>query len=67
MKIKNTKLRMRSATFEIILDQLKHKRDSELAILIEKQKQDVLQDELSHKNEEIELLKKNKAGFQKRL
>ena len=58
---------MRSATFEIILDQLKHKRDSELAILIEKQKQDVLQDELSHKNEEIELLKKNKAGFQKRL
>ena len=57
---------MRSVTFEIILDQLKHQRENELVILFEKQKQDVLRNRLILKNEEIEILKKTKVIFQKR-
>ena len=56
---------MRSVTFEIILDQLKHKRDQELAILIEQQKQETLQSKLIVKNQEIDELKRTQAGFQK--
>lgn len=56
----------RSVTFELILDQLKHQRENELAILFEKQKQDVLRNRLILKNEEIEILKKTKVIFQKR-
>ena len=56
---------MRSVTFELILDQLKHQRENELAILIEKQKQDVLRNRLILKNEEIEILKKSMVIFQK--
>ena len=54
---------MRSVTFELILDQLKHQRENELAISIEKQKQDVLRKSLILKNEEIEILKKSKVVF----
>ena len=57
---------MRSVTFEIILDQLKHQRENELVILFEKQKQDVLRNRLILKNEEIEILKETKVIFQKR-
>ena len=56
---------MRLATFDIILDQLKRKRDQELTILIEKQKQEDLQSKLVAKNREINDLKRTKAGFQK--
>jgi len=65
LKVENSEIKMRSATFEIILDQLKHERDTEYKLLIEKQKQDGLQNKLILKNEEIEILKKTKAGFQK--
>ena len=65
MEVENSEIKMRSATFEIILDQLKHKRDTEFTLLIEKQKKDALQTKLILKNEEIEILKKSKAGFQK--
>ena len=57
---------MRSVTFEIILDQLKHKRDQELAILIEQQKQETLQSKLIVKNQEIDELKRTQAGFQEK-
>ena len=57
---------MRSVTFEIILDQLKHKRDQELAILIEQQKQETLQTKLIVKNQEIDELKRTQGGFQKK-
>ena len=57
---------MRSVTFEIILDQLKHKRDQELAILIEQQKQETLQSKLIVKNQEIDELKRTQDGFQKK-
>ena len=58
---------MRSVTFEIILDQLKHKRDQELAILIEQQKQETLQSKLIVKNQEIDELKRTQGGFQKKI
>ena len=57
---------MRSITFEIILDQLKHKRDQELAILIEQEKQETLQSKLIVKNQEIDELKRTQDGFQKK-
>ena len=56
---------MRMATFDIILDQLKRKRDQELTILIETQKQDVFRSNLVAKNQEINELKRTKAGFPK--
>ena len=59
--------KMRSLTFEIILDQLKHKHDQELAILIEQQKQETLQSKLIVKNQEIDELKRTQAGFQKKI